>query len=174
MTKDDYLTTTSISDKGSSFVSHVIKEVADVLGITLQHGKAKHAQTINMLELSHASLNQTLKFKTGERRSGWHKYISISVLNYNTSQSASIGCEPSRVLRGRIPFEVLDLQIGNCPQKTPTLNSKAAQMSSNKQKWFSKMFARMPCKPTSKIKRTTIGVECLKNERMRLCERLTA
>ena len=50
MTKHAYLPTTFISDKGSAFVSHVIEEVAGVLGITLKHATTKHSQTIGLLE----------------------------------------------------------------------------------------------------------------------------
>ena len=73
MTKDAYLPTTLISDKGTAFVSHENKEVAGVLGITLRHATTKHAQTIGLLEQSHASIKQALKIETGERRSLWHK-----------------------------------------------------------------------------------------------------
>ena len=48
MTKHAYLPTTLISDKGTAFMSHVIKEVAGVLGITLKHATTKHAQTIDL------------------------------------------------------------------------------------------------------------------------------
>ena len=81
MTKHAYLPTTIISDKGSVFMSQVIKELAEVLGITLKHATTKHAQTIGMLERRHASLKKTLKIETGERRSMWHKYVNIAVLN---------------------------------------------------------------------------------------------
>ena len=40
MTKHAYL---PISDKGTAFTSHVIKEVAGVLGITLKHATTRHA-----------------------------------------------------------------------------------------------------------------------------------
>ena len=83
MTKHTYLPTTLISDKRTAFTSHVNKEVADVLGITLKHATTKHAQTIGLPERSHASIKQSVKIETGERRSLWHKYISIAVLNYN-------------------------------------------------------------------------------------------
>ena len=69
MTKHAYLPTTLSSDKGTAFMSHVIEEVAGVLGITLKHATTKHAQTIGLLERSHASLKQSLKIETGERRS---------------------------------------------------------------------------------------------------------
>ena len=127
MTKHAYFPTTLISDKGTAFASHVIKEVAGVLGITLKHATTKHAQTIGLLERSHASIKQSLKIETGERRSSWHKYISIAVLNYNTSYHSSIGCEPSRVFHGRIPYHIFDLKMGMRPQKIPSPDSEIAQ-----------------------------------------------
>ena len=127
MAKHAYLPTTLISDKCTAFKSHVSKEVAGVIGITLKHATTKHAQTIGLLERSHASINQALKIETGERRSLWHKYINIAVLNYNTSYHTSIGCEPSRVFHGRIPYNVLDLKIGIRPQLQPIPTSQIAQ-----------------------------------------------
>ena len=67
MTKHAYLPTTLISDKGTTFTLHVIKEVAGVLGITLKHATTKHAQLFGLLERSHASIKQTLKIETGQR-----------------------------------------------------------------------------------------------------------
>ena len=55
-TNNAYLPTTLISDKGTATMSHVNKEVAGVLGITLKYATAKHAQTIGLLERSHASI----------------------------------------------------------------------------------------------------------------------
>ena len=108
-------------------MSHVIIEVAGVFGITLKHAITKHAQTIGLLERSHASIKQALKIETGEWRSLWHKYINIAVLNYNTSYHTSFGCEPSRVFHGRIPYNVLDLKQGICPQQQPIPTSQIAQ-----------------------------------------------
>ena len=127
MTKHAYLPTTLISDKGTAFMSHVIKEVAGVLGITLKHATTKHAQTIGLLERSHMSIKQALKIETGDRRSFWHKYVSIAILHYNTSYHKSIGCEPSRVFHGRIPYKILDLKLGIRPQQQPIPTSQNAQ-----------------------------------------------
>ena len=127
MTKHAYLPTTIISDKGTAFMSHVIKEVAGVLGITLKHATTKHAQLIGLLERSHASTKQALKIDTGERRSLWHKYINIAFLRYNTSYHTSIGCEPSRVFHGRIAYNVLDLKLEICPHQQPIPTSQIAQ-----------------------------------------------
>ena len=127
LTKHAYLPTTLISDKCTAFTSHVIKEVAGDLGITLKHATTKHAQTIGLLERSHASIKQSLRIETGERRSLWHKYISIAVLTYNTSYHSSIGCEPSRVFHGRILYNFLDFKMGIPTQKTSSPDSEIAQ-----------------------------------------------
>ena len=66
MTRHVYLPTTLISDKESASMSHVIKEVAGVLGITLKHAKTKHSRTTGILEQSHASIKQVRKVKTIE------------------------------------------------------------------------------------------------------------
>ena len=128
MTLHAYLPTTLISHKGTAFTSHVIKEVAGVLlGITLKHATTKHHQTIELLERSHESMKQTLKIQTGERRTFWHKYVSIAVLTCNTSYHASIGCEPSRVFHGHIPYIILDLKMSLHPQKNTSPHSEIAQ-----------------------------------------------
>ena len=49
MTEHAYLPTKLISDKGTAFMSHVIKEVAGVLDITLKHATTKHAQKLGYL-----------------------------------------------------------------------------------------------------------------------------
>ena len=50
MIHQTYLATAIISDKRSTCVFQVIKEVADTLGITLEHATRKYAQTLRMLE----------------------------------------------------------------------------------------------------------------------------
>ena len=127
MTKHDDLPTTLISDKGTAFMSHVLKEVAGVLGITLKHATTKHAQTIGLLERSHASIKQALKIETGERRSLWHKHVKIAVLNCNTCYHTSIGCEPSRIFHGRLPYKILNSKMGIRPKQLPVPASQIAQ-----------------------------------------------
>ena len=126
MIKHKYLPTTLFSDKGTAFKYHVSKEVAGVLGLTLKHATTKHAQTIGLLERSHASIKQTLKIETGERRSLWHKHVNIAVFNYNTCYHTSIGCEPSRAFHGPNPHNILDLKLGIHPQQQSNLTSQMA------------------------------------------------
>ena len=77
LTKHAYLPTTLISDKVTALTSHVKKEVAGILGITPKHATTKHAQTIALLERSHASIKQLLRLK---QPGGDHCGIIISAL----------------------------------------------------------------------------------------------
>ena len=106
------LPTLIITDKGIVFISQVIHEVAEILGINLKHATTKHAQTIGVLERAHTTVKTSLKMASGEYRKQWHKYLPIAILNYNTTYHSSIDCEPSRVFHGRVPHNILDHKLG--------------------------------------------------------------
>ena len=116
MTRHCYLPTVLLTNKGSQFRSDVVNQIAQTLDIRISHASTKHAQTIGILERTHASLKTSLKISTGERRSMWHKYVQIAVMNYNTSYHESLGCEPTTVFHGRIPYNILDIKLGLKPE----------------------------------------------------------
>ena len=124
MTRHAYLPTLIITDKGSVFVSQVIHEVAEILGINIKHATTKHAQTIGVLERAHATIKTSFKMASGAYRKQWHKYLPIAILNYNTTYHSNIDCEPSRVFHGRIPHNILDheLRLRFNPNIAPTTN----------------------------------------------------
>ena len=124
MTRHAYLPTLIITDKGSVFVSQVIHEVAEILGINLKHATTEHAQTIGVLERAHATIKTSLKMASGEYRKQWHKYLPIAIPIYNTTYHSSMDCEPSRVFHGRVPHNILDHKLGLRfnPNITPTTN----------------------------------------------------
>ena len=127
MTRHAYLPTLILSDKGSQFTSEVVAEIMQILEIQISHASTKHAQTIGILEKTHASIKTALKISTVERRSMWHKYVQIAVMNYNTTYHETLGCEPSTVFHGRIPYNVLDLKLGIKPKWKTTPNSDIAE-----------------------------------------------
>ena len=115
MTRHAYLPTTLITDKGTAFTSRLVDEVAKILGIQIKCATTKHPQTIGKLERTHASLKGNLKMASGEYRRQWHKYLPLAVLNYNTTYHSSLGCEPSRIFHGRVPYNILDHRLGLNP-----------------------------------------------------------
>ena len=149
MTQHTYLPATLISDKGTAFMFHVIKDEAGVLGITLKHATKKHArtvETVGLLEQSHASIKQETKIETGERMSLWHKYVNIAVLNYNTSY------QNWESLRSNSPF----------------LLRKLPKMFLIKQKRSIELFAKMPCKLTSNTKILTTKKPTLQSSKKQI------
>ena len=127
ITRHSYLPTTIITDKGSHFVAESMQQITTALGIQLRHAITKHAQTIGILERTHASLKESLKIMTGERRTMWHQFLPMAVLNYNFSYHTFLGCEPSRVFHGRVPSNVLDLNYGLKTQNLAPTNSEIAE-----------------------------------------------
>ena len=111
MTKHTYLPSTLITDKGTAFTSKLVAEIAQILGI-LQN---THKPLANSCEHIHASLKTYLKMASGDYRRQWHKYLPLAVLNYNTTYHATIGCEPTRIFHGRIPYNTLDHKLGLNP-----------------------------------------------------------
>ena len=89
MTKDAHLLATLISDRGTAFMSHVIKKVAGVRGITLKHATIKHAQTLGLLERSHESIKETLKIETGER-SHQHGSLTCSLMRIRAQSNFTL------------------------------------------------------------------------------------
>ena len=134
MTKHANLPTTIITDKGTAFTSTIIAEVTQILGITLKYATTKPPQTIGKLERTHASLKTNLKMACGEYRRQRHKYLPLAVLNHNTSYHASIGCEPTRVFHGRIPYNILDQKLGNNPNERISPTTETAEEIQNRTK----------------------------------------
>ena len=99
-------------DNGSVFVSQVIHEVAEILGINLKPATTKHAQTIGVPERAHATIKTSLKMASGEYRKYWHKYLPIAIMNYNTTYHSSIDCEPSGLYHVRVQHNILDHKLG--------------------------------------------------------------
>ena len=70
----------------------------------------------------------------GEYRRQGHKYLPLAVLNHNTSYLASVGFEPTRVFRGRIPYNILDHKLGNNPNKQVNPTTEFAEEIQNRTK----------------------------------------
>ena len=115
MTKHTYLPSTLITDKGTAFTSKLVAKIAQSLGIQMKFPTTKHPQTIGKKERIYASLKTNLKMASGDYRRQWHEYLPLAVLNYDTTYHATLGCEPSKIFHGRIPYNILDHKLGLNP-----------------------------------------------------------
>ena len=96
-------------------LTYIITILPLILGIQNKCATKKHPQTIGKLERTHASLKGNLKSASGEYRRQWHKYLPLAVVNYNTTYHLSLGCQPSKILHGRVPYNILDNRLGLNP-----------------------------------------------------------
>ena len=110
MTRHAYLHTHNITDKRSIFVSHVIPEVSEILGV--QCTTTKHTHTIGVPERTYATIKTSLGMASGEYRKQWHKSLPILILNYTTTYNSGKDCETSRVFRGSVQHNILDHKLG--------------------------------------------------------------
>ena len=104
------------TDNGSVFVSKLIHELLDVLGITLRHETPKHEEIIGVAEKTHVTIQTSLKMYSGEIRKQWYKYLPLAILNYNTTCHTSSGWEGSRIVNGRVFYNILDHKLGLKPK----------------------------------------------------------
>ena len=106
-----YIPTKILCDLGTSFVAHLIHELANLLEIKIDHASLKHPQTIGVVERSHAALKRILKLNTNESWTTWYKYVDLATFIHNTSYHSSIGCTPSSLFHGREPIKPIDLRF---------------------------------------------------------------
>ena len=60
--------------------------------------------------------------------------MPLAVLNHNPSYHASIGCEPTDVFHGRVPYNILDHKLGNNPNQRSTSTTEFAEEIQNRTK----------------------------------------
>ena len=60
--------------------------------------------------------------------------MPLAVLNHKTSYHTSIGCEPTRVFHGRIPYNILDHKLGNNPNEKINPTTEFAEEIQNRTK----------------------------------------
>ena len=95
-----------ITHNNSAFFANVIHEIVKIFGITLLHETTEDAQSIGVLETTNAALRAPVEVSSGNFREQWHKYVQPAFLNYNTTYDTIIGCEPTRMFHGRIPYGI--------------------------------------------------------------------
>ena len=88
-------------------------EIANAADIHISHATIKHAQTIAMVERSHAKLKKILKIGVNVDRPQWDRFVNIAIIAHNTTYHDSLKCSPTEIFHGRIPYHPLDLQFRN-------------------------------------------------------------
>ena len=105
-----------LTDKGSQLTSNLVKEMTTLFDIELRHATTKHAQTIGLLERTHASIKKVLKIYENRMHSDWHKYLDYAVFAHNTSRNPKTRTTPADLFHGFTPHKAIDARF-DIPQK---------------------------------------------------------
>ena len=119
-TKHAYVPKHILTDKGTAFTAELLSEIAKAADIHISHATIKHAQTIGMVERTHAKLKKILKISVNADRPQWDRYVDIAIMAHNTTYHDSLKCSPTEIFHGRTPYNPLDLQFRNANKPAET------------------------------------------------------
>ena len=119
-TKHAYVPKHILTDKGTAFTAELLAEITRTADIHISHATIKHAQTIGMVERTHAKLKKILKISVNADRPQWDRYVDIAIMAHNTTYHDSLKCSPTEIFHGRIPYNPLDLQFRNANKPAET------------------------------------------------------
>ena len=109
-----------LTDKGTTFTAELLSEIAKTAGIHISHATIKHAQTIGMVERTHAKLKKILEISVNADRPQWDRYVDIAIMAHNTTYHDTLRRSPTEIFHGRTPYNSLDLQFLNANKPAET------------------------------------------------------
>ena len=119
-TKHAYVPKHMLTDKGTAFTAELLTEISKAADNHISHATIKHAQTIGMVERTHAKLKKVPKISVNADRPQWDRYVDIAIMAHNTTYHDSLKCSPTDIFHGRIPYNPLDLQFRNANKPAET------------------------------------------------------
>ena len=99
------------SDRGSNFMSTIMKSLCTALGIKKTSTTAYHPQSNGGIERMHATLGNSLRLMVNENQTDWDMHIPMALLSYRTTLHTSLQENPAYVIYGRDLTLPTDLMI---------------------------------------------------------------
>jgi transposase InsO family protein len=97
-----------ITDRGKEFLSEIMFEVLDLLGIDKLNTTAYHPQTDGLVERFNRTLIGMISMYTSSSQTDWDTYIPYVLFAYNSSKHASTGFSPFFLMFARHPNFTID------------------------------------------------------------------
>ena len=92
-----------LSDRGASFLSNLMKEVYNLLGLKKVNTTAYHPQTNGLVEWFNRTLTEMLSKKVQKGGKDWDQQLPYLLFAYRASLQESIGESPFFLLYGCTP-----------------------------------------------------------------------
>ena len=109
-----------VSDQGSNFISKLMAQLYEQLGITKIKTSIYHPQANGLVERFNGTLKAMLKKFVGEHVQGWDRYLPYLLFAYREVPCESTGYSPFELLYGRTVRGPHAIVKGNWVEKRPT------------------------------------------------------
>ena len=90
-----------LSDRGSQFVSDVMREISRLLSVRQLQTTPYHAQCNGLVERWNGTLRRMIQKMAAEKPSDWDRYIPALLFSYREVAQASLGFSPFELVYGR-------------------------------------------------------------------------
>ena len=111
-----------LTDQGSNFMSVLLQEIYQLLGISRIQTSPYHPQTNGLVERFNGTLKLTMKKFTSKNKKDWDEYLPYLLFAYREAPQESTGFSPFELLYGRWvrgPLDVLrEVWTEEEPEKT--------------------------------------------------------
>ena len=102
---------TLLSDRGSNFLSSIVKEVCNLMNTRQLHTTAYHPQTDGLVERFNGTLAEGLSMYVSTHQRDWDKHIPLVLFSYRVSPNATTHESPFYLLYGREPRLPIDTAL---------------------------------------------------------------
>ena len=100
-----------LSDRGPSFTSKLMKEVAKIMQVEKTYITPLHPQANGLMERFNSTISTMLAIYVSNNPTDWDKYITPLLFAYNTSFTTATGETPYFLLYGRDPTLPIDVMF---------------------------------------------------------------
>ncbi len=98
-----------LTDQGTAFMTRILRELYELLGIKLIHISVYHPQTDGLVERFNRTLKSMVRKFLKEDAKNWDKWLEPLLFAVREVPQASTGFSPFELLYGRQPRGVLDI-----------------------------------------------------------------
>ncbi|CAF3858733.1 unnamed protein product [Rotaria magnacalcarata] len=99
-----------LTDNGTHFISTMMEQLLQQLGITHLYSTPYHPQTNGQIERFNGTMDAKIAALSNQHRSDWDDQLPFVIFNYNTTSHSTTKIIPFKLMYGRSPILPFDLQ----------------------------------------------------------------
>ena len=119
-----------LSDRGKAFLSQLMREVCEVLGVKKLNTTAYHPQTDGLVERFNRTLTSMLAKRVERNGTDWDVHLPYTLFAYRASLQESTGESPFYLMHGRDPRLPSALEWSSPPREVFPLNTYKEELVS--------------------------------------------